>query len=188
MSKKQGARLLAGLSKLVEDQKRPNEEKSPPRNPKKIRICLDLTSPTAKKETAAEYFDKVLGASSLQDRFFEFQKFKKKTASSFFPLSNLTLSSLSRRNLRLNLLVWMLNTWIQLGLNPFCLPLATSLDSLLTGSLLPQSQAACYVLNSWPSTIHQFKSACCLFWDPPLHQNTHGAVVDVWTLLSKVVC
>ena len=77
MSKKQGARLLAGLSKLVEDQKRPNEEKSPPRNPKKIRICLDLTSPTAKKETAAEYFDKVLGASSLQDRFFEFQKFKK---------------------------------------------------------------------------------------------------------------
>ena len=134
---------------------------------------------------------------NILTRFWELQvckidslnsKNSKKTAPSFFPLSNLTLSSLSRRNLRLNLLVWMLNTWIQLGLNPFCLPLATSLDSLLTGSLLPQSQAACYVLNSWPSTIHQFKSACCLFWDPPLHQNTHGAVVDVWTLLSKVVC
>ena len=99
MSKKHGARLLAGLSKLVEDQKRSNEEGSPPKEPKKIRICLDLTALANKTETAGEYFEKVLKSSSLQDRYMEFQKFRK-NCPKLLPAVHLELDQLVKHELR----------------------------------------------------------------------------------------
>ena len=74
MSKKLGAQFLARLEAAKEGKRTAMEDKSPPKNPKKIKICLDLT---AKPETAEDNLNKVLGASSKQDRLFEFLKFRK---------------------------------------------------------------------------------------------------------------
>ena len=93
MSKKHGARLLAGLSKLVEDQKRSNEEGSPPKEPK------NLTALANKTETAGEYFEKVLKSSSLQDRYMEFQKFRK-NCPKLLPAVHLELDQLVKHELR----------------------------------------------------------------------------------------
>ena len=68
MSKKQGADLLARLTKAVNDKKRTVEENSPPETTKKIQITLDLT---AKPETAGDYLNKRLNSSSSQDRYYE---------------------------------------------------------------------------------------------------------------------
>ena len=102
MSKKQGARLLAGLSKLVEDQKRPNVDTSPPKDPKKIRICLDVTAlkNAGKTETAAEYFEKVLRNSSQQDRFFEFGNTNQEMVANF--RGQTTFSIIPGENIQIN--------------------------------------------------------------------------------------
>ena len=56
MSKKLGAQLLARLE-AAKAGKQPVPEE--PKNPKKIKICLDLT---AEPETAEIYLNKVLGS------------------------------------------------------------------------------------------------------------------------------
>ena len=73
MSKKLGAQFLARMEAAKEGKRTAVEDKSPPKNPKKIKICIDLT---AKPETAEDYLNKVLGTSSKQDRLFEFLKFR----------------------------------------------------------------------------------------------------------------
>ena len=62
MSKKLGAQFLARMEAAKAGKRTAPEE---PKNPKKIKICLDLT---AEPETAESYLNKVLGSSSKQDR------------------------------------------------------------------------------------------------------------------------
>ena len=58
MSKKLGAQFLARMEAAKEGKRTAVEDKSPPKNPKKIKICIDLT---AKPETAEDYLNKDLG-------------------------------------------------------------------------------------------------------------------------------
>ena len=69
MSKKLGAQFLARLEAAKEGKRTAVEDKSPSKNPKKIKICIDLG---AKPETAKDHLNKVLRSSSKQDRLFEF--------------------------------------------------------------------------------------------------------------------
>ena len=96
MSKKQGADLLARLTKAVNDKKRTVEENSPPETTKKIKITLDLT---AKPETAGDYLNKRLNSSSSQDRYYEYQTYKK-NCPKLLPSVQLELDQLVLQGLR----------------------------------------------------------------------------------------
>ena len=56
MSKKPGAQFLARMEAAKEGTRTAVEDKSPPKNPKKIKFAL-----TAKPETAEDYLNKDLG-------------------------------------------------------------------------------------------------------------------------------
>ena len=96
MSKKLGAQFLARMEAAKEGKRTAVEDKSPPKNPKKIKICIDLT---AKPETAEDYLNKVLGTSSKQDRLFEFLKFRK-NCPKLLPEVHLELDQLVQQGLQ----------------------------------------------------------------------------------------